>query len=587
LTPTDGGPSRRRLLERPGVFVAALTLLITVGLAAEFHSYARPDTGFLLDAAARVLAGARLYVDVVEINPPLIVALNMPAVLLGRLLGVSGLVVYRLGFALVLLGGLALDARLLRRVAPDDIVLRRALLLLFAFALFPLAGQDFGEREHLVLALALPYLILAAARGLGLAVARAEALGLGFLGGLAFALKPQFLPMWLGVEGYLRLTGRVSRKALLPETVGIAAFLAAYGVSVLVFAPQYLALVRLLAGPYGRFLYDPFLHLLVMGPGALLTLFALLTMVALYRYARHPELWRALALGTVACLFAGAVQQKGLRYHFYPSFALAAVTLGAVGLDVRNPLGSWVPRVYRILAVSVLGTMIAIVAWQNAASALRLGPDAERVRFEKLVGLVRDRAAGGSVYVMSYHIGSAYPLINYSGTRSASRFPQLWILAAEYLDALKSSRPLRYHDPAEMSPSERFLNRAVREDLQTNQPALLLILRHARDLPANGYRRLNYVAYFGRDSTVARILAGYQLVGDVGDYAVYERVPDGAARSGPAPSSEPGTHDVLRPAMGDARLQVRDPTTVAAVLTFLIILSTVLVGDVRRAKSAG
>ena len=34
--------------------------------------------------------------------------------------------------------------------------LRRALILLLAFALFPLAGQDFGEREHLVLALVVP-----------------------------------------------------------------------------------------------------------------------------------------------------------------------------------------------------------------------------------------------------------------------------------------------------------------------------------------------------------------------------------------------------------------------------------------------
>ena len=65
------------------------------------------------------------------------------------------------------------------------------------------------------------------------------------------------------------------------------------------------------------------------------------------------------------------------------------------------------------------------------------------------------------VFVMSYHIESAYPLINYSGGRSASRFPHLWILAAEYLDALKSQEPLRYRDRSEMTPRERYLNRAV------------------------------------------------------------------------------------------------------------------------------
>jgi len=577
LTATDRGPQRRLLLERRGVFIAALVLLIGASVAAEFRTYARPDTGFLLDAAARVLMGARFYVDVVEINPPLIVALNVPAVLLGRLLGISDILVYRLGCTLVLLGALALAAWQLRRVLPDDFVLRRALVLLLAFALFPLAGQDFGEREHLVLAFVVPYLFLATTRSLGREVTRVEALGVGLLAGLAFALKPHFLPLWLAVEGYLRLTGRVVRRSLLPETVGIASFLAVYGIAILVFTPQYLQLVRLLAVPYGRFLYDPFLHVLITGPGALLTLFALLTVAALRRHAGHPELWRSLALGTVACLLAGAAQQKGLRYHFYPSFALAAVTLGAVALDVRGPLGSWVPRVYRVLALSVLGTMVAIVTWQNAASALRLGPDPERPRFEELVRLVRDRAAGGSVYVMSYHIGSAYPLINYSGTRSASRFPQLWILAAEYLDALKRSGPLRYRDPAEMSPSERFLNRAVLEDLRARRPRLLLILRHARDLPVNGYRRLNYVAYFGRDTSVARIFSEYQQVAEVGDYAVYELVPEGATRSGPPPSAAPGAHDVLRADAGGPHLRLRDPALVAAVLTFLLVLTTVLV----------
>jgi len=60
--------------------------------------------------------------------------------------------------------------------------------------------------------------------------------------------------------------------------------------------------------------------------------------------------------------------------------------------------------------------------------------------------------------VMSYHIGSTYPLINYSGVRSASRFPQLWILPAAYWDELHADAPLRFRDRAQMGPVERYLN---------------------------------------------------------------------------------------------------------------------------------
>ena len=49
--------------------------IAVLGSAAEFATFARSDMAFLLYAAERVLDGARLYVDVVAINPPRIVVL--------------------------------------------------------------------------------------------------------------------------------------------------------------------------------------------------------------------------------------------------------------------------------------------------------------------------------------------------------------------------------------------------------------------------------------------------------------------------------------------------------------------------------
>jgi len=63
--------------------------LAILGLAAELAKPATPDMGFLLYAARRVLEGAHLYRDVVEINPPLIIVLNLPIVLLARAIGLS------------------------------------------------------------------------------------------------------------------------------------------------------------------------------------------------------------------------------------------------------------------------------------------------------------------------------------------------------------------------------------------------------------------------------------------------------------------------------------------------------------------
>ncbi len=575
------------MTSRRTVFLAALGLLIGLGLVAEFRSYAGADTGFLLDEAARVLDGARLYVDLVDMNPPLIVLLNMAAVLLARHLGISEILAYRLGFTALLLGSLLLAAWLLRRVFPEEVALRRAVVLLLAFALFDLAGQDFGEREHLLLALVVPYLLLAAARAIHREVPVRTALLVGGLAAAGFALKPPFALLWLAIEGYLRLTRRVAWRKVLPETLAIAGFLTVHALAIVLWAPGYLRLVRLLAGPYTRFLYDPFWHVLVTGPGALLTLFALLAFAALRRSVRHPELLGVFALGALVCLVAGAAQQKGLSYHLYPAFALGAIVLGLLAWGAGVSQGNRVRSMYRVLAVSVFAALLVVVCARNAVAAMRRGPDPEQETFEHLASVVRAHAAGESVYTMSYHIGSAYPLINYAGARSASRFPQLWMLPAAYMDQLKGSRPLRYHARVEMSPSERYLNQAVFEDLRDQRPRLLVILKHARDLPANGFRRLDYVAYFGRDPRVAQILDHYQLVSDVGDFLIYERIPDGAERSGPAPAVRRGTQDVLRSRPGtDGLVRIGDPGFLLALLAFAVAAVLASRTEQRRAPAA-
>ena len=548
----------------------ATASVVLLGLAAQFRSYASPDTGFLLDEAARVLDGARLYVDLIDMNPPLTVLLNMAAVLLSRALGISEILAYRLGCTAGFLAVLFLAGWLLRRLWPGETVLRRAFVLLLAFALFVLPRHDFGEREHLVLAALLPYLLLAGARAIGRAVPAGAAGCIGLLTAGAFALKPHFVLVWVLVEGYLRLTRRVGRGAVLPETAAIVCALALYALAILLVAPGYLHVARTFGPAYMGFLRAPFWELLLRGNGTLLVLFALLTWLALGRTAPRREPTAVLALGALACLVAGASQQKGFSYHFYPSLALATGLLGMLSLDRTAPLRGWVPRVYRVIAVSVLATVVVVGCARNVQAVIRPPKDAEQVLMERVLPVVRERGAGERVYVMSYNISSAYPLINYAGARSASRFPQFWILGSAYIDQLRSARPLRYHQPAAMSPSERYLNQAVFEDLRDHRPKLLVVLQHARDLPANGFRRLDYVAYFSRDPRIAGLLDRYQLVADVGDFVVYERIAEGAVRSAPPPTVRPGTHDILQPqGAGTAPLRTGDPAFLLALLAFV------------------
>jgi hypothetical protein len=154
------------------------------------------------------------------------------------------------------------------------------------------------------------------------------------------------------------------------------------------------------------------------------------------------------------------------------------------------------------------------------------------------------------------------------------------------MDQLRGSRPLRYHAPGEMGPSERYLNQAVFEDLRDRRPKLLLILQHARDLPQNGFRRLDYVAYFSRDPRIASMLQRYQLVADLGDFVVYERIADGMARTGRPPGVQPGTRDIIQAGQtGRGHLPASDPGFLVAVLAFVI--SAVWASIAEKARSSG
>ncbi|HEU5041745.1 MAG TPA: hypothetical protein VFT84_13025, partial [Gemmatimonadales bacterium] len=295
---------------------------------------ALPDVAWLLYMAERLRAGARLYVDLVEVNPPLIVWLNVPAVTLAALLGCSPVLVYRCLVLATAVASCALCARVLAEVKePSDPDGRRVLLLLVAMAVAVLAGPDFGEREHLLLLLALPYVFLVAARLEARPVGGGLAWLVGLAAGLGIALKPYFVLLPLTLEAAL-LLGK-PRRPVRPETLGIGIVIGTYLAAVQVWAGPYWRIASTLGKVYYEFLQEPVLVTAVAGHGAGLVLFALLAYGTLREPGRNPPLLRVLFLATLAWYGSAVIQRKGWRYHFYPAMSTAFLLLGLLALQAR------------------------------------------------------------------------------------------------------------------------------------------------------------------------------------------------------------------------------------------------------------
>jgi hypothetical protein len=573
------------LLSRRGAWAAALAL-VGITLAAQLSRLAEPDMAYLLYAAGRVLDGATLYRDVVDIDPPPIFGFNLAIEWVARVTGLSDILLYRLGTGLALGGLLLLVSRLLaRHVLADRPTERRYVLLVLCFALFPLSREDFGEREHMVLALLLPYAVVAVGRLRGRRVGTGEAALAGVLAGLALALKPPFGLAWLGIEAWRRLAGRRADFRPSPELTGVLGVGMMYVVAVVVVTPDYPRLVTVLGSAYATYLRIPYSILLLFAPGAPLTAFAVLGAVAVRKSGRDGHARSILAVATIGCFLAGVAQQKGLRYHFYPSLALATVLVAIVAAQGRGDT-ALSGRLYARVASWLLGAVALVVLGANLLDLAGGGPTdrRRRVELEQLVETVRTHARGGAIGMLSYHMGSAFPLVNYAGVRLASRFPFLWLLPASYWGALSAAEPIRYRAPAEMKQPERMLNQAVREDLVRARPRLLLVLRPFPDQRPYGFRRLNYIEYFGREPELARLFAQYQLIATNGQYDVYQLLDPGVARTAAAPSAIVPPLDTISPGRGVDRPHLLDSELMAGIGAFgLIGAASLLLG--RRAAA--
>jgi len=259
--------------------------------------------------------------------------------------------------------------------------------------------------------------------------------------------------------------------------------------------------------------------------------------------------------------------------------AAVFMLLGLAAADARERTLRGIRALYRKMAFGVTATGMIWLTGVAVQRAVGLSPGEERAKAEltELSNLLMHQRHERGLFVFSFATSSGFPLVNYTGLEWTSRFPQLWLLVATYWDRITADAPLRYRERADMPPAERFLNDAVYHDLAAHQPDLLLVLRHARDVRANGPRRLDYLGYFGRDPRIADVLRHYGFVQSVGEFDLYQRL--SAAQRAPAMIAlpPPGRLDLPgRQVSGWAGL-IGNRELLLQVLMFLVLTGTALV----------
>jgi hypothetical protein len=489
------------------------------------------DQMWCLYAANLMLHGVKLYgPQLFESNPPLIfwlslvpsaVAgwLHLPATAVGKLLivGLEG-------------GVAAVCFRLLRKLQPGmskAAVYGLGFVFVTVFAVMP--ARDFGQRDHILALLCLPYLLAAALDAEGRPVVGWKAVCVGLAAGVGIALKPHQALIPVAVESMLLVLRhrRGVRWPVRPEPLAIIACGLAYLIAIHHCAGNYFTqVVPVLRDTYWAIGHLGWLQLV----GESVQLHALaavaLSLALVAGWRKVPPFNALLLVAGVASTIAYYLQGTGWYYQQIPalSFFSFVLYLGLLDLAERLhlELPCWTPKAAAALSVLAIALTAYFSGYTLAhpftfPSGLSDVPDPSFFR-----GLPVDTP----VAILTTVVDDSIPPIVTNHLLWAQRENNLWTLPA----ILRNESPTAPGDPRRRIPPQRLaqLDRLQHawmvEDLVYWHPALILIERcqdpavHCQVLED---RHDDLLAWFLRDPGFRDIFAHYHYVRSSGAFDAY------------------------------------------------------------------
>jgi hypothetical protein len=476
------------------------------------------DVAWLLYAAQRLLEGAKLNVDVYEINPPISVYFNLPPALLSKYLGLPVIPLFYSYMILVIGISLWLCWHLTKLISKNYASGRYYILvsLVFITTIWVITKIQFGQREHIAIVLLMPYLLAAIVRLQRKDLSLPTALAVGLLAGAGLSFKPFFLGVWILVEIYLVASLKSLSSLWRKENLIIALFLTLFALFVLIFQPHYLQLVLLL-GKY----YQPFNNgysAVIFSNEAILWLLTGIVICLIKLDQEDKAAIFLLYVASTGFLLSALIQQKGWPNHLY---LISASCLFVLLLVIYKLLEKYrISKKYILVwsyviflgffAIGVIETRRSAHIYNNIAS------------LPQLIALLKESAPKEPVYVLTTHLRPSFPMINYSGASWPYHFPSFWPLPGFYCNPSNGSDEISYHPPDTMSPEERFFLDTIISDLRINPPKLLLVDQSKYKI-GFGKLNFNFLDYFCNDPRFLTFFEGYEYLKQVGNYAIYQR----------------------------------------------------------------
>lgn len=456
-----------------------------------------PDVSWLITVSERILAGGRLYVDILEPNPPMAGYLYMPPVLLARAFGLPPeplVVFWTIGFGLVTTG---FAARLVtsNRLLKHPELFWPVTLLLFVSAW----GEDFAQREHFAAMAGLPLVVSLALRASGIRPRASVWIIAGLAGGFMLAIKPHFaLPILLGAL-YVAWRRRSFAPVFAPEMWLAGSLFAAFCLATVVFYPAFLTNIL----PVATTVYIPDRRamwvLLITRAAVYFEVILLLALLGFRQHVKASPLLGVMFAMSLGFFLSYLAQGRGYPYQILPGIALigsfALLAFSEQRQQASRRLDSAIPLVGAIV-LAVMPMIDDVAQWRKReplADAIR--PYGEGLR---IANITPDLTVGSPLHrLVRGELINAPPGLLMSISA--------WRLRLE-----------RHPDPEWLAKIDTFEN-AERLQLRAD------MLARPPDIVVSAVDGFDWLEWSRKDPDLARLLAGYEQFGTV-DFDGYKLV---------------------------------------------------------------
>jgi len=450
--------SRMRLTTKNILFPSVLIGVYLLGWYIQSQLLFNWDVSWLTHVARRLLAGGSYTKDFFELNPPMILYLYIPIVLLTKYTSLSVMIALRIYIYFLASISLLICYWLAKKIfsaANKNTAPVVTIALAVSYIILPI--YEFGQRENLMLMFVMPYFLLVANRLEKISINPVFALLIGIIAGIGFAIKPHFVMTFLLIEVYRVVKTRRLLAWINTEAITIMSILCIYLVSIYLFHRDYLTTVVPLAM---RTYYNGIAMPWYMLAQHIVIPFSCLT-IAFYftNYQKNPFkiFSNILLMALIGFCIAYFSQHTYWHYHILPLFSISVIL---AALLFNNLIEQKELPIYKLLSFGLFLFIIPVLySYILFVIAIEFKESAQ-----KLIAFMQEHAKDKSIYLFSSTTVYLFPEIDYSNATPASRSEALgWIRAI-----------VKQQGPKAKEDTQYFVN-MIAEDFNTKKPDYVFV----------------------------------------------------------------------------------------------------------------